>query len=96
MRSTFGSQSGSRDSTPLLGHQRGIFKSGPYKRPPWYRDPMFYMNIIRRALAEFLATGLLVFVTMSAEGNSYASATLPALATGFAFAALMAATLHVR
>lgn len=102
MRSTLGSQS--RDSTPLLAHQRGVY-SGPYKRPPWYRDTMFYMNLVRRGLAELVATGLFVFVSVSVMSNTdddyyysipSSSATLSGLASGLSFASLMAATMHVR
>ena len=74
---------------------------------PWYRKPKFYLNLIRRTLAEFLGTGLFVFVAVSVSGSVWldrqngiqiqtASATLVALASGLAYAAMMAATLHVR
>ena len=67
----------------------------------------FYLNLIRRILAEFLGTGLFVFVAVSVSSTVWldwqngthiqsASATLVALASGLAYAAMMAATLHVR
>ena len=74
---------------------------------PWYRKPKFYLNLIRRTLAEFLGTGLIVFVAVSVSGSVWldwqngvqihiASATLVALASGLAYASMMAAMLHVR
>ena len=86
-----------------------IFGRTSYKKlmAPWYRKPKFYLNLIRRILAEFLGTGLFVFVAVSVSSTVWldwqngthiqsASATLVALASGLAYAAMMAATLHVR
>ena len=74
---------------------------------PWYRKPKFYLNLIRRTLAEFLGTGLFVFVAVSVSSSVWldwensthvqsASATLVALASGLAYSSMMAAMLHVR
>lgn len=88
----------SRDSTPLLQHSY----MSPYKRPMWYRRKKFYLNLVRRTMAEFLATGLFVFVAVSSVGNVIwsneraASATVVGLTHGMAYAALVAATMHVR
>ena len=89
-----------KDSTPLL--QRTPYMS-PYKRSPWYLKKTFYFNLIRRSMAEFLATALFVFTAISATSNiisgdstTSASATVMALAHGMSYAALMAATIHVR
>ena len=101
MRSSLASAS--RDSTSLL--QRSL--SSPYKKKPWYASKKFYLNLIRRSLAEFLATGLFVFTAVSAASNidplkenAYqlpaASATLAGLTHGLSYGALVAATMHVR
>ena len=87
----------------------GIFGRTSYKKllAPWYRKPKFYLNLIRRTLAEFLGTGLFVFVAVSVSSNVWldgqqgtlvqsAAAVLVALASGMAYAAMMAATMHVR
>lgn len=90
-----------RDTTPLL--QRPYMS--PYKKTPWYRKTKFYLNLIRRSLAEFLGTGLFVFTAISASSNivpdgrydvQTSSATVVALAGGLSYAALVAATMHVR
>ena len=94
---------------PPPRNERSIFGRTSYKKlmAPWYRKPKFYLNLIRRTLAEFLGTGLFVFVAVSVSGNVWldwkngveiqsASATLIALASGLSYASMMAATLHVR
>ena len=81
--------------------------NSPYKKPRWYRRTKFYMNLVRQGLAEFLGTALFVFVAVSASSSVYtdvayghsltsSAATVVALATGLAYAALMAANMHVR
>ncbi len=94
-----------KDTTPLL--HRSPYMS-PYKKKPWYRSRTFYLNLVRRTLAEYLATGLFVFAAVSTTTNTIAgeemdntrlqtsSAVVMALGSGMAYAALMAATMHVR
>ena len=94
---------------PPRSDRSSIFGQTSYKKllAPWYRKPKFYLNLTRRTLAEFLGTGLFVFVAVSVSSNVWvdleratqiesASAALVALATGLAYTAMMAATLHVR
>lgn len=97
----------SRESTPLL-HRPYMM---PFRRRPWHRDKMFYFNLIRRGLAEFLGTGLFVFTSVSALSNvgqasnswdysgeekSFSVAISAGLAQGLAYGALVAAMMHVR
>ena len=80
------------------------------KKLPWYKDKMFYLNLLRRSLAEFLGTGLFVFTSVSAlsggggggsggggrEGG-WSDGSVPAgLAQGLGYGALVAAMMHVR
>lgn len=90
------------ESTPLLNHRSYL---SPYKKTPWYKKKKFYLNLIRRSMAEFLSTGLFVFVAVSSFSNISveprsnvlsSSATVVALAHGLAYAALMAGSMHVR
>ena len=72
-------------------------------KQPWYKDKMFYLNLIRRSLAEFLGTGLFVFTSVSAaalskhddEGWANLAVSI-GLAQGLAYGALVAAMMHVR
>ena len=98
-----------QDTTPLLSHSaRGsgvpVPYNQPYKKPPWFKRPRFYTSLVRRGLAEFLSTGLFVFIAVSAsssvsEDDSHvintSSATVVALATGLAYTGLMAASGHI-
>lgn len=105
MSANTGMVSHPQSSTPLLNHNRGYMT--PYKKVPWYKRKYFYFNLIRRSLAEFFATGLYVFVAVSALSSaSYdakygardprtSTAMVAALAHGFAYSAMMAATVHV-
>lgn len=81
----------------------------PLRKRPWYKDKMFYFNLIRRGLAEFLGTGLFIFTSVSALSNvGHASESrdyndganslaIPAgLAQGLAYGTLVAAMMHVR
>ena len=96
-----------RDSTPLL-HRPYM---APYKKPPWYKNKMFYFNLIRRSLAEFLGTSLFVFTSVSAlsnvsraggdwgendGGKGSSDAAAAGLAQGLAYGALVGAMMHVR
>lgn len=90
-----------RDTTPLL-HRPYM---APYKKTPWYRNHMFYLNLIRRGLAEFLGTSLFVFTAISALSNvnrdpeysaRSSSAIGAGLAQGLAYGGLVAAMMHVR
>ena len=91
-----------KDTTPLLHHSPYM---SPYKKKPWYYSRKFYLNLIRRSLAEYLATALFVFTAVSSASNIISdrqmeirssSATVMGLAHGMAYAALMAATVHIR
>lgn len=94
-----------KDTTPLL--HRSPYMS-PYKKKPWYRSQSFYLALLRRSVAEYLATGLFVFTAVSTTSTAVASeeydrtslqtssATVMALGSGLAYAALMAASMHVR
>ena len=66
----------------------------------WFRDKSFYLNLIRRCLAEFVGTMLYVFIGTTAVSNFLRSDTphLPtvALAYGFTYAGLVAATVNIR
>nr|CBY89223.1 aquaporin [Suberites domuncula] len=99
-----------QETAPLLQRRGGglsnSYSNSPYKKPRWYKRPKFYINILRRGLAEFLGTALFVFIAVSSASSvnidsdcgrsvSSSSATVVALATGFAYAALMAANGHV-
>ena len=70
--------------------------------PPekWFRDKTFYLNLIRRCVAEFVGTMLYVFVGTTVVSNFLHSGTphLPtvALAYGFSYAGLVAATVNIR
>lgn len=81
----------------------------PHKKPPWYKDRMFYFNLLRRSLAEFLGTGLFVFTAVSAlssvateeeEGEGKADrasiAVSAGLAQGTVYGALVGAMMHIR
>lgn len=83
----------------------------PLRKRPWHKDKMFYFNLIRRGLAEFLGTGLFIFTSVSALSNvAHASegweykdidganslAISAGLAQGLAYGALVAAMMHVR
>ena len=87
------------ESTPFLQHQSYV---SLYKKAPWYRKKTFYLNLIRRSMAELLSTALFVFVAVSSFINVgmdsclASSATTVALVHGLAYAALMAANRHVR
>ena len=91
------------DTTPFLHGPYMV----PHKTTPWYKDRMFYLNLIRRSLAEFLGTGLFVFTAVSSlssvvteerEGVTDRSsmAVSAGLAQGTAYGALVAAMMHVR
>ena len=92
-----------QESTPFLQRQPNAF---PNKKTPWYCKKTFYLNLIRRSMAELLSTGLFVFVAVSSfinvEMDSHymnvlaSSATAIGLVHGLAYAALMAANTHVR
>lgn len=94
----------SRENTPLINRAY----VNPYKVAPWYKNKRFYLNLIRRSLAEFLGTALVVFTGVSSFSNivaaeaaewahpPVASAVVVALAFGLAYAGLMAATMSVR
>lgn len=95
--------SSSRDHTPILHKPYMV----PFKKRPWHKDKMFYFNLIRRSLAEFLGTSLFVFTAVSAlsnmsrdsEGRDYdpsSVAVTAGLAQGLAYGALVAAMSHVR
>ena len=87
------------ESTPFLQHQSYV---SLYKKAPWYRKKTFYLNLIRRSMAELLSTALFVFVAVSSFINVgrdsclASSATTVGLVHGLAYAALMAANRHVR
>ena len=91
---------------PPRSDRSAIFGQTSYKKllAPWYRKPKFYLNLIRRSLAEFIGTALFVFVAVSVSSNLWqggehvqsSAAVLVALASGMAYAAMMAATMHVR
>ena len=90
------------ESTPFLQHQSYV---SHYKKAPWYRKKTFYLNLIRRSIAELLSTALFVFVAVSSFINVgmdsrykvlASSATTVGLVHGLAYAALMAANRHVR
>lgn len=96
-----------RVSTPLL-HRPYMM---PLRKRAWHKDKMFYFNLIRRGLAEFLGTGLFVFTSVSAlsnvgqaskswdysDGASSFSVDISAgLAQGLAYGALVATMMHVR
>ena len=87
------------ESTPFLQHQSYV---SLYKNAPWYRKKTFYLNIIRRSMAELLSTALFVFVAVSSYINVEmdsclaSSTTTVGLVHGLAYAALMAANQHVR
>jgi hypothetical protein len=87
-----------RDNTPLL-HRPYLATN---KRPPWYKDKFFYLNLVRRSLAEFLGTGLFVFTAVSAlsgaggAGDGASVAIAAGLAQGLSYGALVAAMMHVR
>ena len=84
-----------RENTPLL-HRPYLATN---KRPPWYKDKLFYLNLIRRCLAEFLGTGLFVFTAVSALGGARdgeSVAVAAGLAQGLSYGALVAAMMHVR
>ena len=74
------------------------------RRRPWHRNKFFYLNLIRRSLAEFLGTGLFVFTAVSAlagvwrDGSWEATsmAVSSGLAQGLVYGALVAAMMHVR
>lgn len=80
----------------------------PLRRRPWHKDKMFYFNLIRRGLAEFLGTGLFVFTSVSALSNvgqswdysdetkSFSVVISAGLAQGLAYGALVAAMMNVR
>ena len=99
-----------QDTTPLLSHRGSgvpVPYNQPYRKPPWFKRPRFYTSLVRLGLAEFLSTGLFVFVAVSAsssvsEDKLYgysihtSSATVVALATGLAYTGLMAANGHVK
>lgn len=72
---------------------------------------MFYFNLIRRGLAEFLGTALFVFTSVSVlssvgqasnswdysgEAESFSISISAGLAQGLAYGALVAAMMHVR
>lgn len=57
------------ESTPLLN--RALINS--YNQRPWYKKKRFYLNLIRRSLAEFLGTALYVFVGVSSVSNIVAA-----------------------
>ena len=84
------------DNTPLL-HRPYM---ATFNRRPWHKDKMFYLNLIRRGLAEFLGTGLFVFTAVSAlgggEGAGSSVAVSAGLAQGLGYGALVAAMMHVR
>ena len=90
-----------RDTTPLLNRPY----MAPYKKAPWYKNKRWFLNLVRRSLAEFFGTGLFVFASVSALGNvnpdpqygvQSSAAVLAALAQGLAYAGLVAAMMHVR
>ena len=54
------------ESTPFLQHQSYV---SLYKKAPWYRKKTFYLNLIRRSMAELLSTALFVFVAVSSYIN---------------------------
>ena len=81
-----------RDNTPLL-HRPYLATN---KRLPWYKDKLFYLNLFRRSLAEFLGTGLFVFTAVSALGGADSGAVGAGLAQGLSYGALVAAMMHVR
>ena len=82
-----------RETTPLL-HRPYLATN---KRQLWYRDRLFYLNLVRRSLAEFLGTGLFVFTAVSALAGGGSSAAVSAgLAQGLAYGALVGAMMHVR
>jgi MIP family channel proteins len=83
-----------RDNTPLL-HRPYLATN---KRPPWYKDKFFYLNLVRRSLAEFLGTGLFVFTAVSALSGAEdreSVAIAAGLAQGLCYGALVAAMMHV-
>lgn len=93
---------GARESKPLLHRS---YLASQKRQQPWYIDKTFYLNLIRRSLAEFLGTGLFVFTAVSAlsggsksgeESGGDGGAVSAGISQGLAYGALVAAMMHVR
>ena len=93
------------ESTPTGSSTDTPTGSSTAPETKWYKSKQFYLNLIRRCLAEFFGTTLFVYIGVSSTRDtdtdrnydvSPSSVTAVALGHGLAITAMVASFAHIR